>query len=181
MAQRKRSKKRPQPRHKNKRQASRHDKRRRLEQRNLRRRKTKQAKFPLAGSMGVAVAAIQAVFDRRVAFRLATVAPAVLPIATIVLRPGLVVGLGRALLPVPNVVDAEVDDDNGGLLFFDQFQHLAAQSAPRAFPFQHRGNAAARTHGGISYRQVPWYWRSRPALSGARRSPSDCPLHRPGS
>jgi len=73
MAQRKRSKKRPQPRHKNKRQASRHDKRRRLERRNLQRRRTKQAKFPLAGPLRAAVAAMQAVLDPRVAFRLAGV------------------------------------------------------------------------------------------------------------
>jgi hypothetical protein len=73
MAQRRRSKKRPQPRPKKKRQASRHDKRRRLEQRNLRRRKTKQAKFPLAGPMRFAVAAMQGALDRRVAFRLAII------------------------------------------------------------------------------------------------------------
>jgi len=78
MAQRKRSKKRPQPRHKRSRQASRHDKRRRLERRNLRRRKTKQAKFPLTGTMRVAVAAMQAVLDPRVAFRLAIIISGVL-------------------------------------------------------------------------------------------------------
>jgi len=78
MAQRKRSKKRPQPRHKRSRQASRHDKRRRLERRNLRRRKTKQAKFPLTGPMRVAVAAMQAVLDPRVAFRLAIIISGVL-------------------------------------------------------------------------------------------------------
>lgn len=73
MAQRKRPKKRPQPRHENKRQASRHNRRRRLERQNLRRRKTQQTKFPLAGPMKVAVAALHAVLDRRVAFRLAII------------------------------------------------------------------------------------------------------------
>lgn len=73
MAKRKPSKKRPQPRHKKKRQPSRHDKRRRLQRPNPNRRKTSTAKVPLAGALGTAVAALQAVMDRRIAFRLAII------------------------------------------------------------------------------------------------------------
>jgi len=73
MAKRKPSKKRPQPRHKKKRQPSRHDKRRRLQSPNPNRRRTSEAKVPLAGALGTAVAALQAVMDRRIAFRLAII------------------------------------------------------------------------------------------------------------
>jgi len=70
MAQRKRSKKRPQPRQKKKHDPSRHDKRRRLQRRNANRRRTTEAKVPLTGALQRAVAALQAVMDRRIAFRL---------------------------------------------------------------------------------------------------------------
>jgi len=69
MAKCNRSKKRPQPRHK-KQKKSRHDKRRRLDRRNPKRKKTSTAKVPLAGAMQKAVAVLQAVMDRRIAFRL---------------------------------------------------------------------------------------------------------------
>jgi hypothetical protein len=70
MAKRKRSAKRPQPQHK-KSQPSRHDKRRRLSEANPNRKKTRRAKVPLVGDMQTAVAALQSVMDRRIAFRLA--------------------------------------------------------------------------------------------------------------
>ena len=70
MAKRKRSDKRPQPRHKKSR-PSRHDKRRRLLTANPNRKKTRRAKVPLVGAMQAVVAALQSVMDRRVAFRLA--------------------------------------------------------------------------------------------------------------
>jgi hypothetical protein len=72
MAKRKRSKKRPQPRHK-KQKKSQHDKRKRLDRRNPKRKKTTNAKVPLAGAMQKAVSVLQAVMDRRIAFRLAIV------------------------------------------------------------------------------------------------------------
>jgi len=72
MAKRKRSKKRPQPNHKKQRK-SRHDKRQRLSHPNPERRKTTHAKVPLAGAMRTAVSVLQAVMDRRIAFRLAIV------------------------------------------------------------------------------------------------------------
>jgi hypothetical protein len=71
MAKRKHSAKSPQPQHKKKGQPSRHDKRQRLREPNPNRQRTRQAKVPLVGSMQVAVAALQAVMDRRIAFRLA--------------------------------------------------------------------------------------------------------------
>jgi len=71
MAKGKRSSKRPQPQHSKKRQPSQHDKRQRLRERNPDRQKTWRAKVPLVGAMRVAVAALQAVIDRRIAFRLA--------------------------------------------------------------------------------------------------------------
>lgn len=70
MAKRKRSAKRPQPQHRAKRQSSQHDRRARLRRPNPARRVTTQAKFPLVGVLRVAVAALQAVLDRRVACRL---------------------------------------------------------------------------------------------------------------
>jgi hypothetical protein len=70
MANHKRSAKRPQPRHK-KHQKSQHDKRRRLQCPNPKRRKTTAAQVPLAGAMQTAVSVLQAVMDRRIAFRLA--------------------------------------------------------------------------------------------------------------
>lgn len=72
MAQRKRQSRRPQPRHK-KSTGSRHDKRARLERRNRQRRRTTWAKIPLAGALAAAVAAMAAVLDRRMAFRLAII------------------------------------------------------------------------------------------------------------
>ena len=72
MAKRKRSKKRPQPKHK-KQKKSQHDKRKRLERPNPKRKKTTNAKVPLAGAMQTAVSVLQAVMDRRIAFRLAIV------------------------------------------------------------------------------------------------------------
>jgi hypothetical protein len=72
MANRKRSSRRPQPKHK-KQQKSQHDKRRRLQRPNPQRKKTTQAKVPLTGAMQTAVSMLQAVMDRRIAFRLAIV------------------------------------------------------------------------------------------------------------
>jgi len=69
MAKRNCSSKRPQARHKKQRK-SQHDKRSRLSRSNPRRKKTKRAKVPLIGMMRMAVAALQAVLDRRIAFRL---------------------------------------------------------------------------------------------------------------
>jgi hypothetical protein len=73
MAQDKRSSQRPQPRHQAPRQASQHDKRKRLDCSNPERKKTTRAKVPLAGAMQVAVAALQAVLDVRIAGRLAII------------------------------------------------------------------------------------------------------------
>lgn len=73
MAQRKNSSKRPQPQHNKKRQPSQHDKRQRLLTPNPDRQKTSQAKVPLVGAMQAAVAALQAVMDGRMAFRLAII------------------------------------------------------------------------------------------------------------
>jgi hypothetical protein len=73
MAKRKRSAKAPQPQHKKKGQPSRHDKRRRLLNPNPNRRRTTRAKVPLVGAMQAAVAALQRVLDRRIAFRLAII------------------------------------------------------------------------------------------------------------
>lgn len=70
MAHRKRKAQRPQPRHK-KAKASRHDQRARLAQTNPNRRNTTRAQFPLTGALAAAVAALAAVLDRRIAFRLA--------------------------------------------------------------------------------------------------------------
>jgi hypothetical protein len=70
MAKRKRTKKRPQPRHKAKRQASQHDKRKRLQQPNPNRRRTTQAKFSLCGTFLTLATTLRAVLDRRIAFRL---------------------------------------------------------------------------------------------------------------
>jgi hypothetical protein len=69
MAKRKSSSKRPQPKHK-KQKKSQHDKRKRLQRPNPQRKKTTNAKVPLTGTMQTAVAVLQAVMDRRVAFRL---------------------------------------------------------------------------------------------------------------
>jgi hypothetical protein len=73
MAKRKHSAKPPQPQHKKKHQPSRHDKRQRLRERNPHRRRTTRAKVPLAGALQTAVATLQAVLDRRIAFRLAII------------------------------------------------------------------------------------------------------------
>ncbi len=72
MAKRKGSSKRPQPKHK-KQKKSQHDKRKRLQQPNPERKKTTKAKVPLTGAMRTAVSALQAVMDRRIAFRLAII------------------------------------------------------------------------------------------------------------
>jgi hypothetical protein len=72
MAKCKRSKKRPQPKHK-KSKKSRHDKSKRLKQRNPKRKRTRKAKVPLTGAMQKMVVVLQAVMDRRVAFRLAII------------------------------------------------------------------------------------------------------------
>ena len=77
MAQGKRQSRRPQPRHKKSR-ASRHDKRSRLARRNWERRRTTRAKIPLCGALATAVAAMAAVLDRRMAFRLAIIAAGML-------------------------------------------------------------------------------------------------------
>jgi hypothetical protein len=72
MAKRKHSSQRPQPQHK-KQKKSQHDKRQRLGRRNPARRRTTKSKVPLAGAMQTAVAALAAVMDRRIAFRLAII------------------------------------------------------------------------------------------------------------
>ena len=69
MAKPKRSANPPQAQHK-KSWPSRHDKRRRLLVPNPQRRRTRQARVPLVGAMQTAVATLQAVMDRRIAFRL---------------------------------------------------------------------------------------------------------------
>ena len=73
MAERRGSSKRRQAQHKRNRKKSQHDKRERLKHRNTARRKTAEAKAPLTGAMQTAVLALQAVMDRRIAFRLAII------------------------------------------------------------------------------------------------------------
>jgi hypothetical protein len=70
MAKRKGSSKRPQAEHKRHLKKSQHDKRERLKRANPKRKKTTKAKVPLAGAMQTAVLVLQAVLDRRIAFRL---------------------------------------------------------------------------------------------------------------
>ena len=72
MAKYKRSSRRPQPKHKRQKK-SQHDKCRRLQRPNPKRKKTTNAKVPLTGALRTAVSALQAVMDRRIAFRLAIV------------------------------------------------------------------------------------------------------------
>jgi hypothetical protein len=72
MAKRNGSSKRPQPQHKRQ-SKSRHDKRKRLQRPNPQRKKTTNAKVPLTGAMQTAVFVLQAVMDRRIAFRLAII------------------------------------------------------------------------------------------------------------
>ena len=72
MAKRKRSSRRPQPKHK-KSKHSQHDKWKRLQRRNPQRRKTTNARVPLTGAIKTAVSVLQAVMDRRIAFRLAII------------------------------------------------------------------------------------------------------------
>jgi hypothetical protein len=72
MAKYKGSSRRPQAKHK-KHKKSQHDKRQRLQRRNSKRKRTTQAKVPLSGAMQTAVCVLQAVLDRRIAFRLAIV------------------------------------------------------------------------------------------------------------
>ncbi len=72
MDKRKRSSKRRQPQHK-KQKKSQHDKRKRLGRPNPKRKKTASAKVPLTGAMQTVVSMLQAVMDRRVAFRLSII------------------------------------------------------------------------------------------------------------
>jgi hypothetical protein len=72
MAKHKSSSRRPQPKHKEQRK-SQHDKRKRLQRPNPQRKTTTNAKVPLTGAMQTAVSMLQAVMDRRIAFRLAIV------------------------------------------------------------------------------------------------------------
>ncbi|NOY43776.1 MAG: transposase [Planctomycetes bacterium] len=69
MAKRKGSSKRPQAEHKRNLKKSQHDKRERLLRPNPKRKKTTKARVPLVGSMQTAVLVLQAVLDRRIAFR----------------------------------------------------------------------------------------------------------------
>jgi len=73
MAKHNSSSRRPQPKHKNQQKKSQHDKRTRLQRRNPHRKKTTKARVPLAGAMQKGVSVLQAVMDRRIAFRLAIV------------------------------------------------------------------------------------------------------------
>ncbi len=72
MSKDKRSSKRPQPKHK-KSKKSQHDKRKRLQHPNPKRKRTTNAKVPLTGAMQTAISVLQAVMDRRIAFRLAII------------------------------------------------------------------------------------------------------------
>jgi hypothetical protein len=72
MAKDKQSRKRPQPKHK-KQKKSQHDRRKRLQRLNPERKKTSKAKVPLTGAIQTAVSVLQAVMDRRIAFRLAII------------------------------------------------------------------------------------------------------------
>jgi hypothetical protein len=72
MVKRKKSSRRPQPKHK-KQKKSQHDKCKRLQRPNPKRKKTTKAKVPLTGALRTAVSVLQAVMDRRIAFRLAIV------------------------------------------------------------------------------------------------------------
>ena len=72
MAKRIHTSSRPKPKHK-KHRKSQHEKRKRLARRNPNRKKTSEAKVPLTGPIKGAVAMLQAVLDRRIAFRLAIV------------------------------------------------------------------------------------------------------------
>ena len=72
MAKYKGSVKRPQAKHK-KSKKSQHDKCKRLQSRNPKRQKTTKGKVPLTGAIRGAVSALQALMDRRIAFRLAIV------------------------------------------------------------------------------------------------------------
>ncbi len=73
MAKRKGSSKRKQPQHQQNHQKSQHDKRKRLLTPNPNRKKTTNAKVPLTGAMQTAVSVLQAVLDRRMAFRLSII------------------------------------------------------------------------------------------------------------
>jgi hypothetical protein len=72
MAKRNRSSRRPQPQHK-KQKKSQHDRRKRLQRRNPGRKKTSHARVSLTGAMQSFVLVLQAVMDRRIAFRLAII------------------------------------------------------------------------------------------------------------
>jgi hypothetical protein len=72
MVKRKKSSRCPQPKHK-KQKKSQHDKCKRLQRPNPKRKKTTKAKVPLTGALRTAVSVLQAVMDRRIAFRLAIV------------------------------------------------------------------------------------------------------------
>jgi len=70
MAKRKRSKKRPQPRHRNNKQKSRHDRRKRLQTMNPRRKATTAARFPLTGRLLTCVMPLVNAMDHRIGWRL---------------------------------------------------------------------------------------------------------------
>ncbi len=70
MAKRNRSSKRQQAQHKTKSKKSQHDRRKRLQQRNPNREQTTRPRVPLTGAIETAVTTLQAVMDRRIAFRL---------------------------------------------------------------------------------------------------------------
>jgi hypothetical protein len=116
MAKRNRSSKRPQPRHK-KQKKSQHDKRLRLNRRNPRRKKTRQAKVPLTGGMRTAVAALQAVLDRRIAFRLSIIVA------------GMLLADGRRTASAWFVAAGVKDDWDR---FYDCLTHLGRASAKLA-------------------------------------------------
>ena len=79
MVKRKTSSRRWQRRHKQKFRGSRHDERHRLDLRNPLRRITSRAVVPLRGALGSLVGTLQAVMDRRIAFRLASIVSRMLP------------------------------------------------------------------------------------------------------
>ena len=78
MAKRKGSSRRRQAQHKRNHKKSQHDKRKRLRRRNPSRRKTTTAKVPLVGAMRSAVLVLEAVMDRRMAFRFSILAAGML-------------------------------------------------------------------------------------------------------
>lgn len=73
MAKRKRSSKRPQPRHKKSHQPSQFDKRARLAKTNPNRKSTTRAKVPLVGTLAGMVSSMSSMLDARIAFRLSII------------------------------------------------------------------------------------------------------------